>query len=98
MLPSATQSLTKTGLIRRTAVCPLHDKQSSEYMGMSFSKSGADVWTFRCSALTQKGVKADHLFAARADPTAPKNALDAAAWMLQAKAQLAGVKLEKQLQ
>ncbi len=91
MLPSATQSLTKTGLIRRSATCPLHKKQSSEYMGMSFSKSGADVWTFRCSALTQKGVKADHIFAARADLHAPKTPLEATAWMLQAKARNAGI-------
>ncbi len=92
MIPQATQSLTKTGIPRRTATCPLHKKQSSEYMGMSFSKTGADVWTFRCTALTQKGVKADHIFVARADPTAPKTAEGAMAWVLAQKQKQAGLK------
>ncbi len=93
MIPQATQSLTKTGLVRRSATCPLHKKQSSEYMGMSFSKSGADVWTFRCSALTQKGVKADHIFAARADPHAPKTTEGAMDWVLAQKQKQAGLKV-----
>jgi hypothetical protein len=92
-LPAATQQLSANGVIQRRARCPIHDRQSSEYLGAS--ESG---WKFRCTALTQKGIQADHIFAARADPTAPKNALDAAAWMLQAKAKLAGVRVEKQLQ
>ncbi len=98
MLPQATQSLTKTGITRRVATCPLHKKQSSEHMGVSFSESGADVWKFRCTALTQKGVKADHIFVARADPHAPRTTEGAMDWVLAQKAKLAGVKLEKQLQ
>ncbi len=92
MLPQATQSLTKTGT-RRTATCPLHKKQSSEYMGVSFSTSGADVWKFRCTALTQKGVKADHIFVARADPSAPRTIEESLAWVLAQKQKQAGLKV-----
>ncbi len=87
MLPSAVQSLTRTGLIRRSAKCPVHDKQSSEYLGAS--ESG---WKFRCTALTQKGVKADHIFAARADPSAPRTTEGAMAWVLAQKQKQAGLK------
>ncbi len=93
MLPQATQSLTKTGITRRTATCPLHKKQSSEYMGVSFSESGADVWKFRCTALTQKGVKADHIFVARADPHAPRTPMEAIRWVNEQKQKQAGLKV-----
>ncbi len=94
MLPSATQSLTKTGLIRRSAKCPVHDKQSSEFLGSSYSgysSTGIVTWKFRCTALTQKGVKADHIFAARADPHVPRTVEESLAWVLAQKQKQARV-------
>lgn len=80
-LPLARQSynpnLKPAMRVVRTAVCPLHDKKSSEFAGAEDHS-----WVFRCSAANVKGAaRADHYFAARPDPSAPRTAEEMQPWV-----------------
>lgn len=95
-LPHATQRLTPTGLVQRQAECPDHHKLTSEFIGVG-QVDGAKqpTWRFRCSALTSKGAKADHIFAALVDRTAPTTPEEAVAWMATKRAERAGLQPTK---
>ncbi len=88
-LPRATQSLSPKDAICRTAICPLHNKRTNVATGFIGPAeghiSGIEVWLFNCVALTQKGHKADHTFAALADRTAPKTVEESKAWVAKMK-------------
>jgi hypothetical protein len=55
-------------IIRRTAICPTHTRQSSQYLGAT-----EQGWAFRC--------REGHDFYARPDSSAPKTADEVAAWV-----------------
>ncbi len=83
-LPRAVQSLSPKDVVQRRAVCPRCNKWSSEFIGPG-QMGTRTTWTFRCSALTTKGAKADHLFAALPDRNAPKTIEETVVWVNEQK-------------
>lgn len=59
-LPQASQSVTGSGGVSRTATCPEHESTSRRFRGVQ-----AAGWVFTC-----RGPK-EHNFIARPDPTSP---------------------------
>ncbi len=80
-LPRATQSLTPKDVVQRYAVCPDHNKRSSEYMGPGQLDGGRVTWKFRCTAKRTNKDRADHIFPALPDRTAPKTSEESVEWM-----------------
>ncbi len=64
-LPPAHQQLTARDRVTRWAICPLHEKRTSNFVGVVSNESGKSRWCFRCTY-------SDHVFAAVPDRTAPK--------------------------
>ena len=66
-LPTASQTykpLNKAQKVQRSTICPLHKKQTSNYLGAN-QRTGQLVWVFRCTY-------SDHVFAALPDKHTPK--------------------------
>lgn len=79
-LPSATQLYVpenKNQKVRRSTVCPIHEKATSDYLGAN-QRTGQLVWVFRCSY-------SDHVFAALPDKNTPRPG-EELAWIRQQEA------------
>lgn len=92
--PKATQCLSPAGLVQRQAECSTHHKLTSEFIGPS--SADREVWLFRCTAKRTNKDKADHLFAAHPDRSAPKTPEEVAVWLVAQRAAKAGVPTKSQ--
>lgn len=76
-LPLATQTykpLNKTQKVSRSTVCPIHKKQTSDFLGVQ-EYEGKPAWKFRCPYDRAT-------FYAKPDKSAPTTVEGVAAWIL----------------
>lgn len=84
MLPLATQTLeTLKGKesIRRSAVCPVHQKKTSKWIAPNKNDDGIAHWVFECEALKTPENRATHMFAARVPRGVPETMAEVLTWM-----------------
>lgn len=65
--------------IRRWAMCPQHQRRSSDYRGQQMDISLRTWWTFRCKE------KGQHLFNIKPDRSAPTTEGEVEAWLVKAR-------------